>query len=321
MKKFTQITTCVLLCLCFLTVPVFGRELVAVGQVVGLELQDGTVTVAAFDEVLGAAAQSAGLEVGDRLIQINGIRIGCTEDVRRALRSSKGSVDVTAMRDGKTVNCRITPEITPDGPKLGLYLRQGVTGMGTVTWYDPETKQFGTLGHGVNDATGQLLKLSSGSAFNTKVAAVRKGKAGEPGQLMGCAESRKSIGTLTKNLPQGVFGISEKEWHGKTVEVASWDQIKTGSASIWSTVSGNTVREYSVEILKIYPKAGQSGRNLLIKVNDPELIKATGGIVQGMSGSPIIQDGKLIGAVTHVLVNQPDTGYGIFIENMLQAAG
>lgn len=320
MKKMTRITACVLLCLYFLAMPVLGRELVAVGQVVGLELQDGTVTVAAFDEVLGAAAQSAGLEVGDRLIQINGVRIGCTEDVRRALKSSKGMVEVTAQRDGKALTCRITPEITADGPKLGLYLRQGVTGVGTVTWYDPDTKKFGTLGHGVNDVTGQLLKLSIGNAFDTKVAAVRKGKAGEPGQLMGCAESREPIGMLTKNLPQGVFGVSENGWNRKMMEVASWDQIKTGSATILSTVSGNAVQQYSVEILKIYPKSGQSGRNLLIKVTDPALIETTGGIVQGMSGSPIIQDGKLIGAVTHVLVNDPTRGYGIFIENMLEAA-
>jgi stage IV sporulation protein B len=164
------------------------------------------------------------------------------------------------------------------------------------------------------------LKLSIGNAFDTKVAAVRKGKAGEPGQLMGCAESREPIGMLTKNLPQGVFGVSENGWNGKMMEVASWDQIKTGSATILSTVSGNAVQQYSVEILKIYPKSGQSGRNLLIKVTDPALIETTGGIVQGMSGSPIIQDGKLIGAVTHVLVNDPTRGYGIFIENMLEAA-
>ena len=320
MKKFANFAVCLILCISCLAVPVLGRELVAVGQVVGLELQDGTVTVAAFDEELGAAAQNAGIEAGDQIVSIDGNPVTGAEDIRRALASSRGTVELVLCRDGKQRRCTVSPEITADGPKLGLYLRQGVTGVGTVTWYDPETGTFGTLGHGVSNSAGQLLQLQSGSAFRTRIAAVRKGKAGEPGQLLGCAESRKSIGSLKINSAQGVFGVSDEAWTGKTVQTARWDEIRTGGATILSTVSGNAVREYSVEILKIYPKPNSSGRNLLIKVTDPALLETTGGIVQGMSGSPIIQDGKLVGAVTHVLVNQPDTGYGIFIENMLEAA-
>ena len=320
MKRFAKLMTILLSCLSLLPVNAFAKELVAVGQVVGLELQDGTVTVAAFDEKQ-SAAQAAGLAVGDRILSINGKTIRSAQDVRAALNASQGMVTVCIRRESTTVTCKILPEITADGPKLGLYLRQGVTGVGTVTWYDPETGTFGTLGHGVNDSSGQLLQMVQGNAYRTSVTAVRRGKSGEPGQLMGCAESPKPIGTLKKNTDQGVFGTSNIEWDGQAMETADWDEIRTGAATIRSTVSGNTVQEYSVEILKIYPQSSQSGRNLLIKITDPALLSATGGIVQGMSGSPIIQDGRLIGAVTHVLVNDPQTGYGIFIENMLQAAG
>ena len=319
MKKIAAAMICFILCIC-LAVPVLARELVAVGQVVGLELRDGTVTVAAFDEELGAAARASGLEAGDRILRINGNTIKCAEDVRKALETSKGTVTLEILRGGKQYRFSMAPAITADGPKLGLYLRQGVNGIGTVTWYDPQTGAFAALGHGVSNPAGQLLQLASGNAYKSRVAAVRKGKVGEPGQLLGCVESPEPIGSLDVNCARGVFGVSKVAWEGRTVETACWEEIKTGTATILSTVSGEGVREYSVEILKIYPKANGNGRNLLIRVTDPALLEATGGIVQGMSGSPIIQDGKLIGAVTHVLVNDPQTGYGIFIENMLEAA-
>lgn len=321
MKRITKLAACLFLCFQLLTAQVFGRELVAVGQVVGLQLQDGTVTVAAFDEKLGQAARDVGMQVGDRIVSVDGKSIHTAQDVRQALDSARGAVTVELNRAGKQIRCSLTPQITPDGPKLGIYLRQGVTGVGTVTWYDPETKQFGTLGHGVNNPSGQLLKLTQGTAFDSQVTAVRKGRPGEPGQLMGSAVSRTPIGTLNANLPQGVFGICPAGFTGSRVEVADWEDVQVGKASILSTVSGDAVQEYSVEILKIYPKANETGRNLLIKVTDPSLLEITGGIVQGMSGSPLVQDGKLIGAVTHVLVNDPTMGYGIFIENMLEAAG
>lgn len=319
MKKIVRITICILLCVNLLTVTAFGRELVAVGQIVGLELQDGTVTVAALDDAF-TAAKNAGLTPGDQILSVDGAQIHSGEDVRKALNSSKGIVTVKIRRGAQEITCKIEPEITAEGPKLGLYLRQGVTGVGTVTWYEPETGAFGTLGHAVTNSAGQQLRLVQGNAYEAAVAAVRKGKSGEPGQLMGSASSKIPIGELKINCAQGVFGTSKTGWKGKTVETAAWNEIHVGEATILSTVSGNEVREYSAEILKIYPQSKQAGRNLLIRVTDPELLAATGGIVQGMSGSPIIQNGKLVGAVTHVLVNDPTTGYGIFIENMLDAA-
>lgn len=321
MKK-TAIRICaLLLCICICSVTAYGAEyLVPGGQVIGLELSDGAVTVAAFDDTLGVQARQAGLQEGDRIVSIDGSAIRCADDVRNALRRSGGQITLHFQRGEKNGSVQLTPAITTDGPKLGIFLKQGITGIGTVTWYDPETHAFGSLGHGVNGSDGQLLKMLSGTAYKANVISVKQGKCGEPGQLRGAVTGGEAIGALTKNTGRGLFGTAHACAPGKALEVAACSEVKTGSATILSTVAGDTVREYSVEILKIYPKTKTGDRNMLLKVTDPALLDATGGIVQGMSGSPIIQNGKLIGAVTHVLVNDPTTGYGIFIENMLDAA-
>jgi len=297
-----------------------ARMLVPVGQVIGLEIGEDRVTVEGFDSRLGEAAREAGLKEGDRIITIDGKDIHCAEDIRRALQSSDGDVDISIVRGSSVKELELEPSITADGPKLGVFLKQGVTGIGTVTWYDPDTGKFGTLGHGVNNPRGELLNMVSGSAYQASVVSVRKGACGNPGQLMGTLQDAEPIGSLYKNTSRGIFGITDKGWSGDLMPLGSAKDVRTGAATIRSTVQGNSVQEYSVEILKVYPNTGATGRNILLKITDPQLLNITGGIVQGMSGSPIIQDGKLVGAVTHVLVNDPTTGYGIFIENMLDAA-
>ena len=202
---------------------------------------------------------------------------------------------------------------------MGVYLKQGITGVGTVTWYDPESGNFGALGHGVNDPDGKLIAMEQGEVYQATVLSVKTGKSGTPGQLMSAVTGTGVIGNLSKNTVQGVFGNAQLSGNEEMLPVGQKEDVHTGSATIRSTVAGNQVQEYSVEVLKVYPNSGPTGRNMLLKVTDPDLLAATGGIVQGMSGSPIIQDGKLVGAVTHVLVNDPTTGYGIFIENMLDA--
>ena len=284
MKIFTKITA-LLLILMLLPLSVLGKELIPVGQVVGLELQDDCVSVAGVDKEMGAKTKADGLVSGDRILAIDGRAIKNAEDVRTALQRSKGTVTIAIQRDGKNRELSVTPEITSDGPKLGIYLRQGVTGIGTVTYYDPDTGNFGTLGHGVSNSKGQLLQLTNGNAYSARVLAVRKGVSGEPGQLMGSIESKTPIGTLTQNTQQGVFGTSRTGWEGEAIQVANADEIRTGSATIRSTVSGNIVREYSVEILKIYPKSRSNCRNLLLKITDQTLLSTTGGIVQGMGVS------------------------------------
>ena len=322
MKKLTnRIALALILILLVLPQSVSAVQyLIPVGQVIGLELGSGGMVVAAFDEELGHACQKAGVKIGDRIVSIDGHSVSTAEDIRTALRQSDGNVEVAVQRSGKLKRLRVTPEITEEGPRLGVYLKQGVTGVGTVTWFDPETGKFGALGHGVNDADGNLLRLTRGSAYRANILSVKKGQSGTPGQLIGALQASEPIGVLEKNTAKGVFGVTETGWEGDTLPIGEIKDIHTGSAVIRSTVGGNTPQEYSVEILKIYPNAKAGGRNMLLKVTDPKLLETTGGIVQGMSGSPLIQDGKLIGAVTHVLVNDPTTGYAIFIENMLDAA-
>ena len=302
------------------TVTAFAADmLIPVGRVIGLELYNDTVTVIAFDDAI-PVAREAGLQIGDEIRKIDNSTIASAEDVRCALNCSDGSVDITVMRGGKERQFHMEPEITTDGPKLGVFLRQGITGIGTVTWYDPETDTFATLGHPVNDGKGNLLQMSRGNAYPAQVISVQKGKSGAPGQLKGALNTDVLLGTLHGNKLQGVFGTALDAWQGEAIPVASSAEIKPGEAIIRATVSEGEPRDYSAEIIKVYPQNRADGRNMLIKVTDEALLAATGGIVQGMSGSPIIQDGKLVGAVTHVLVNDPTRGYGIFIENMLDAA-
>ena len=301
-------------------IPVFAADtLIPVGQVIGLELRSGTVTVAAFDDAV-TAARDAGLQIGDEIRTIDGKPITCAEDVRAALNRSGGSVTVTVLRDGCEAKLHLEPAISPEGPKMGVFLRQGITGLGTVTFYDPDTGEFGTLGHGVSDGDGLLLPMREGKVYPAEVVRIQKGRSGAPGQLKGSLDGSQVLGTLRKNTHRGVFGTVHPAWSGDALPVAAAAEVHTGPATIRSTIDETGPREYSVEIVKIYPKNRSDGRNLLLRVTDPDLLAATGGIVQGMSGSPIIQDGKLVGAVTHVLVNDPTTGYGIFIENMLDAA-
>ena len=321
MKKTVSRIAAAAMCLWMLQGSAFAEELlIPGGQVVGLQLCNDTVTVAAFDDALGSESKAAGLQVGDEILSVGGRTVKTARDVCDALDRSDGIVEVKISRAGKEKKLKIKPKITDHGPRLGVYLRDGVTGIGTVTWYDPETGKFGALGHGVNDGKGELLEMTEGKAYDAQVASVKKGVPGEPGQLKGAVAPEQEVGRLYRNTPQGVFGTSDRGWKDEALPVGEAEDVRTGPAVIRSTVSGSKTQEYSVEILKIYPGSRADGRNLLIRITDPALLEATGGIVQGMSGSPIIQDGKLVGAVTHVLVNDPTRGYGIFIENMLDAA-
>lgn len=295
-----------------------ARQLIPVGEVIGLQLYNDTVTVAAYDETLGGTARDAGLKIGDQILEIDGKTVNCAEDVRSALERGRGTLTLTVCRAGKNRQLRLMPAQTREGAKMGVYLRQGIAGIGTVTFFDPQDGTFGALGHGVCDSAG-LLKMTRGNAFSAGVAEIKKGRPGDPGQLRGAAESSVPFAPLLRNTPQGVFGTAPGRWQGQSLPVGEFARIHTGQASIRAQLGGGEPREYSVEILKIYPENRPDHRNFLLRVTDSELLEATGGIVQGMSGSPILQDGKLIGAVTHVLVNDPTCGYGIFIENMLQA--
>ena len=304
---------CLFLALLFITpATVSAAEmLIPVGELVGIRLNDGTVTV--------ADAGDTNLAAGDILQKIDKTPITCLKDVENALLNAQASVSVQVRRGNHTKVLSMDVNHS-GGPKLGISLKEGIAGVGTITFYDPDSGSYGALGHGVNSREGGLLSLRSGKIYDASVAAVKKGKVGTPGQLMGVLNTDLPLGEISKNTDRGIFGKVEKQWQGQPIPTADPAQVKTGAATIRSTINDGSVQEYSVEILKIYPENKDSDKNLLIHITDQTLLSATGGIVQGMSGSPIIQDGKLIGAVTHVLVNDPTTGYGIFIENMLDAA-
>ena len=317
-KRLWQCLTAAVL-VCLYSIPVSAaRLLIPVGEVVGLSLSEGSVTVAAFHESYGAAAREAGLEIGDEIVTINGKTVDEVSDLYEALRCSDGAVTVELRRGGKSRQVRICPAVTDQGPRLGVYVREGVTGIGTVTYYDPDRGTFGALGHGISDSRGELAPMRSGWVYEAAVESVKKGRAGEPGQLRGAVQSQTPTGKLRANTAFGVFGSGAK-WAGEALPVARPEEVRAGKAQILSNISGDEVAFFDVEITKCGSRS--SGRDLLIRVTDPELLEATGGIVAGMSGSPIVQNGKLVGAVTHVLVNDPTRGYGIFIENMLDAAG
>ena len=294
-------------------------HLVPVGSLIGLQLRTDSITVAAFDDALGAAARDAGLKIGDRITAVNGAPTQSIADIKTILQKTDAPVTLSVTRGSRKLTLQITPAREGGEQVLGVYLRQGISGIGTVTWYDPETKQFTALGHGVSTGKEGLLRLVSGDIFPAEVYSVRKGTAGTPGLLKGQALSPSPTGSITANTPRGIFGTADAGFSGSPIPVGEWDTLHTGPATILATVCQGPPQEYSVEILKLYPKDRTTCRNFLLKVTDPKLLNLTGGIVQGMSGSPILQDGKLIGAVTHVLVNDPTCGYGIFIENMLQA--
>jgi len=202
-----------------------ARLLVPVGEVIGLQLRHDRVTVVGFEDTLGDRAKAAGLCVGDEIVTIGDRRIESPEDVRGVLQSCGDSVRVTVSRKGKSISLQLPVRQTPEGRKLGICLRQGVAGIGTVTWYAPETKTFGTLGHGVSAGKDKLLSMKEGSAYEARVLSVVRGKSGNPGQLKG--EAGAVCGELLRNTPQGVFGINPRGWPGEPVPVAAYEDITT----------------------------------------------------------------------------------------------
>ena len=308
------------------------RTLVPVGRTVGVKLFSDGVMVVGFSEVASdqgraAPARDCGLKEGDIITHINQDEVDTVEEVQAALQQAgEADMSIRALRDDQAVQFTARAvRCGSDGQyKLGAWIRDSMAGIGTITFWDPETGTFGALGHGINDVdTARLMPLQSGGILYSDVAGVKKGEKGTPGELKGAFQADRDLGALYANTPGGVFGtLSSSDFFqsGQPLPVAARDEVKTGPATILSNVAGDEVREYAVEITRIFPQNDEDTRNLMLRVTDPDLLAATGGIVQGMSGSPILQDGKLVGAVTHVLVNDPTQGYGILAENMLALA-
>lgn len=307
-----------------LPVAASAQDLVPVGRAVGIEAETDGLLVASLSKVQtesgeASPAADAGILPGDIIVRVGSADVSSAEDFAEAVENLDGSdVELTVLRDEKQVQLTLTPAQDTDGVwRLGLWLRGSVSGIGTVTYYDPSTGEYGALGHSITDAdTGVLLPISEGSICDATVSDVLRGERGKAGELHGSYDAGSSIGTVDANTNHGIFGSANGAFDGEALPVADPDEITDGDATILANVSGKDVQEYSVKI----SRADSGGERLLVTVTDPDLLEATGGIVQGMSGSPIIQNGKLVGAVTHVLVSDPTRGYGVTISAMLDAA-
>ena len=255
---------------------------------------------------------------------LDGVPVERAEELAAGLAQLDGDgAELTVERGGREMRVTVAPAASEgDGARLGLWLRDGVTGIGTLTYIDPETGAFGALGHCVSDIGGGApLTVEDGGVCSARIVDVTPGCPGAPGELAGSFRAEEELGVIEKNTGCGVFGTMRRQPDGlrAAVPVASPDEVQNGEATILACVSGEEAREYRVEIARTGFMTG-TGRDLTVRVTDPELLARTGGIVQGMSGSPILQNGKLVGAVTHVLTADPARGYGILAVTMLRAA-
>lgn len=321
-KRICGVATAVLLCMAAAGASDMSgaRNLVPVGHTIGIKLfSRGVMVVKLVDG--GTPARNGGLRTGDVILQCGGTPVTSVEQFRSLLQEDE-SADLRVSRNGGEMTIRVEPERSEDGLcQIGAWIRDSMAGIGTLTWYDPDSGQFGALGHGVMDVdTGLLMPFQDGSILPSTVKAVRKGERGSAGELRGDFDLTRDLGTLYANTDWGVFGTLDpggvEALAGECLPVG---EPVTGAARILSNVRGDEVRSYEVSITRLLPES-VDGRDMEISVTDPELLSQTGGIVQGMSGSPIVQNGRLVGAVTHVLLQDPSKGYGIAMKSMLSAA-
>jgi len=308
-----------------------GDEVIPIGKAVGIKLFSDGVLVVGLSQVETAQGErcpgrECGLKEGDVITHINGNEVDTIEEVQSAVKEGEGeALTIQAVRGTRQLQLTAAAAENEQGEyQLGVWLRDSMAGIGTMTFYDPKTGVFAALGHGINDTdTATLMPLETGSIMAATVSDVKKGVSGTPGELHGEFDLKQDMGALYANTERGVFGrLAETELADglKSVRVAARKEIHTGDATILSNVEGDKVEEFTVKITHV-AQDGDGTRSLMLEVTDPELLARTGGIVQGMSGSPILQDGRLIGAVTHVLINEPTRGYGILAESMCRAAG
>jgi len=267
-------------------------------------------------------AKDAGMLPGDIITHVGADAVETLNDFRAAVDKAGGeAMTIRFIRDDNEMQVTLQPAENASGhPELGIWLRDGLAGIGTVTFYDPQSGKFGALGHAVTDVeTGSIVPLESGTIMPAKITSILKGASGAPGELQGEFNFDESLGTITENTNAGIFGKLENASlaeDGKAYPVGSEDDLKLGPATILADISGEGTKEYSIEISRIF--SGGDSRKMMVTVTDETLLEATGGIVQGMSGSPIIQNDKIVGAVTHVLIDNPQKGYGISISRMLE---
>lgn len=309
-------------------------ELIPCGTSIGLRVNTKGVMVVDTSKVYVNDTnyfepyKNANIKAGDYIIELEGIKINKTSDINEILSKidTNKELSIKILRDNNIIDANIMPiKSKLDGKyKLGLWIRDSSVGIGTMTFYDPNTNTFGALGHGIVDIdTKQLIEINNGELSHSNILSIKKGEKGNPGELIGTFNSQDDDnGTITQNTQNGVFGSIEKDSKlvpdVEPVEIGLKDDIKLGNAQIISSIDKDNPQYFDIKIEKIYSKTFIDSKSFLIKITDQRLLDKTGGIVQGMSGSPIIQNGKLVGAITHVLVNDPTMGYATSIETMLK---
>ncbi len=309
-------------------------KVIPLGNIAGVKLYTNGVLVVGMSEIEGKDNQrykpyvNTGIEEGDTIIKVNNKEINSTDDLIETVNQSEGNkIKINYIHEKETKECSITPVETINKEyKIGLWVRDSAAGVGTITFYEPSNKTFGALGHGITDIdTNELINIASGEFITTKILNITKGEVGTPGKIQGTIDNQTNIGTISKNTKFGIYGkvdnlSSINIDKSKEMDVALRDEIKQGKATILCSLDNQTPQEYEIEIEKIFKDNNYDNKSMQIKVTDERLLNKTGGIIQGMSGSPIIQNGKFVGAITHVLVNNPQEGYGVFADIMLKKA-
>lgn len=305
------------------------KTLIPSGIPIGIYVKTNGVLVVGIGEFENEQGETISpakyiLQTGDYILDVNGEKVENKKQFVQMIADSEGEEMIMTLRRGEEITeVKIKPEGNPNGDwKLGIWIRDNAQGIGTLTYVDADDT-FGALGHGINDVdTSTLMQLEEGTLYKTEIIGITRGEDGSPGELTGYIEyeNENVIGEITENTAEGIFGICKDEIVKQTpfspLPIALKQEVVTGSAQIICSVTGEP-KYYDIEIEELHLEEGNVNRGLVIKITDEELLSLTGGIIQGMSGSPIIQNDKLIGAVTHVLVQDSASGYGIFIENML----
>jgi len=308
------------------------KRLIPGGQSVGIKMNVKGVLVVGLEEIetnvsVESPGYDSGLQIGDKILSVDGKEVLYAQDVTDIVADSEKKVHIVASRNGKEFEIDVQPakEYASGDYKLGIWVKEKIAGIGTLSFYDPDNEIFGCLGHGIYESkTGTLLEAKDGQLLWTEVKSIEGGISGKPGEIRGVFyNNSKPIGSVHRNCQFGIFARANKideDKLGEPIPILYKENVKRGDAYILTTIDGTNVEKFSVKIIGTDVNNEDNTKGIELEVTDEKLIDRSGGIVQGMSGSPIIQDGKLVGAVTHVLVNDPTRGYGIFIENMLETA-
>lgn len=304
-----------------------NTKVIPLGNIVGLKIYSDGVLVIGMTEVGGAKPyEGSNIKEGDLIVSVDNINVTTTKQLIECVNASEGKqIEIKYVRNGEEYTTNIEPIKTSNNEyKIGLWVRDGAVGIGTATYYNPSNGKIATLGHGIVDVdTDSLITVESGSITNARISKLKKGIEGEPGEIKGSLIEDEVIGSININTQFGIYGnvyyTSLLDLNNtEEMEVALIEEIKKGPAKIILALEDGIRKEYDIEIKKIYKNNTEDNKSMLIEITDDELIEKTGGIIQGMSGAPIVQNGKFIGAITHVLINNPKQGYALFGETMIK---